>query len=428
MIIVEPTSKKNLTLEIEKTAAKLARRTELSTTNLDPKYNPERTETIKQELLELQKQKIDAKLFHARKELKATFKKCKAMELQKQIKRVREAEKAASIEATEVSSPAAEGKEKKQKKLTKEDIPRLENERELLKNLDLDALVDRSLRNKLLKHKELGENEVVKSVSFLAAEPATPETNQTVLDLGARILRHKTAQEQYKKLISYIQHILNPTAAPSTATTTTESTVAPATGKKRKNEESGGKEQKKQKNREEKNLESSLFIETLGGSNDSDDDDSNDDESNDDESNDGGSDDESGKDDDINKEQKPSQPKKKKKTKSGLKWDDPNFDKYYHGEKKKNRMGQRERRKKLEELYGKEANHIKEARKAKQHLGKKGNGKKSGDGAPSVKQQSPKQNVEEFHPSWQAKLKQQEMMAKALSGEGKPANNKIVFD
>ena len=36
--------------------------------------------------------------------------------------------------------------------------------------------------------------------------------------------------------------------------------------------------------------------------------------------------------------------------------------------------------------------------------------------------------MEEFHPSWQAKRQQQEMMAKALSGAGKPVNNKIVFD
>ena len=89
-----------------------------------------------------------------------------------------------------------------------------------------------------------------------------------------------------------------------------------------------------------------------------------------------------------------------------------------------------------EEKYGEEANHIKEAKETK--AAKKSTGKrpvgastlskgKSTHGKPKHDQQ-PKQNMEEFHPSWQAKRQQQEMMAKALSGAAKPVNNKIVFD
>ncbi|KAI7854434.1 BUD22-domain-containing protein [Circinella umbellata] len=353
------------------------------------------------------------------------------MELQKQIKRIREAEKAKESEPT-TTEAATEVKEKKHKKLTKEDIPRLESERELLKNLDLDALAERSLRNKLLRHKELGENELIKSLSSLS-EPAKTEQNQMVLDLSARILRHKTAQEQFSKIIGFIQHILNPTNVPST-------TTGGGNPKKRKNADNDDEKPKQQqKDQKEKTTSenftgASMFVESLGGGG-----------GDDDESDDSDSDKESVADDQKEKKEeaksKPEQPKKKK-VKSGLKWDDPDFDKYYHGEKKPNRMGQRYRRKLYEEKYGEEANHIKEAKESK--TVKIIRGKRPVDASTLPKRkpthekskrdekpkrdEQPKQNMEEFHPSWQAKRQQQEMMAKALSGDAKPINKKIVFD
>ncbi|KAI8149465.1 hypothetical protein BJV82DRAFT_685692 [Fennellomyces sp. T-0311] len=375
--MVEPVIKSNLTLQIERTANKLAKQIRQIEAGRD---TSERKEELEQELVILQQKKIDAKLFHARKELKATFKKCRAMELQKQIKRIREAQKSAESDEAPATEETADTdkKEKKHKtRLTKDDIPRLENEHDVLKALDLDALTERSLRNKILKHEELGQNEVVKSASALA-EPATPatEANQVMLDISARLLRHKAVQEQFTKLIGSIKFIMDPTAPEH------KQKRQQTAGKKRKSDEP--------KTGTQNYTSSSMFVESLAGGS-------------------GG-------------QERP----KPKKNKSGLEWEDPDFDKYYLGEEKKkpNRMGQRNRRKLFEEQYGKEANHIKEARKARQHLGKKG-AKKDTKDKPAPK---PKQNMEEFHPSWQAKRQQQEMMAAALSGSAKPANKKIVFD
>ena len=160
-----------------------------------------------------------------------------------------------------------------------------------------------------------------------------------ILDLSARILRHKTAQEQFSKIIGFIQHILNPTNVPLTAT----GGVNPKKRKNDDNDDDDKKNPKQQKGQEKKDTSksytgSSMFVESLGGGGDGSDD------SDSDSDKESGVDDQEEKKEEAKTKAKPQQPNKKK-TKSGLKWDDPDFDKYYHGEKKPNRMGQRYRRK-----------------------------------------------------------------------------------
>ncbi|ORY91304.1 hypothetical protein BCR43DRAFT_103548 [Syncephalastrum racemosum] len=117
----------------------------------------------------------------------------------------------------------------------------------------------------------------------------------------------------------------------------------------------------------------------------------------------------------LNQESKPR--KKTASKKDSTDWIDPNFDAIYNGEVKKNRPGQAARRKKAEELYGEEANHLKKEREKKaeesKYFGKK-------------PQQQKQPLGEDAHPSWAAKRKQQEAMSKALSGDA-PSGNKVVF-
>ncbi|KAJ2758840.1 hypothetical protein IWQ57_006713, partial [Coemansia nantahalensis] len=113
--------------------------------------------------------------------------------------------------------------------------------------------------------------------------------------------------------------------------------------------------------------------------------------------------------------------------------EDENFAKIYGTAKPKNRPGQRARRQQYEKMYGDEANHVKLTKK----VSKKDTGKRptetrgqhnpaastkkprhdAGDAAPPAKASS-------VHPSWEAKRREKELLAKAKTV--KPT--KIVFD
>ncbi|KAJ1729282.1 hypothetical protein LPJ61_003603 [Coemansia biformis] len=114
--------------------------------------------------------------------------------------------------------------------------------------------------------------------------------------------------------------------------------------------------------------------------------------------------------------------------------DDENFAAIYGAaEEKKNRPGQRARRKKFEEVYGNDANHIKLHKKEskKRNSEQRGRRNPASQGAKKPRHDAadavdaaPAQKREQVHPSWEAKRREKELMAKAKSV--KPT--KIVFD
>ncbi|KAI9474999.1 hypothetical protein LPJ55_004106 [Coemansia sp. RSA 990] len=119
-------------------------------------------------------------------------------------------------------------------------------------------------------------------------------------------------------------------------------------------------------------------------------------------------------------------PKKDKRKRHGASEEDDFMDIYQGKEAKKNRPGQRQRRKQYEQLYGDEANHIKIWKKEKK---------------PSHSSNQHKQNIAEpaketkptgaaannksqaMHPSWEAKRRERELLEQAKSIKGQ----KIVF-
>ncbi|KAJ2782238.1 hypothetical protein H4R18_002382 [Coemansia javaensis] len=102
---------------------------------------------------------------------------------------------------------------------------------------------------------------------------------------------------------------------------------------------------------------------------------------------------------------------------------------------KKNRPGQRARRKKYEEMYGDEANHVKLKRKPKKDEAVKRARKDApGPGAKKPRRDTagagagagtgPAPQTQSVHPSWEAKRREKELLAKAKEVKG----NRIVFD
>ncbi|KAJ2909754.1 hypothetical protein GGI21_001566, partial [Coemansia aciculifera] len=106
--------------------------------------------------------------------------------------------------------------------------------------------------------------------------------------------------------------------------------------------------------------------------------------------------------------------------------DDADFKKLYEGVERKNRPGQRARRQKLEQIYGKEANHIKLLTKDKKLRDKpSGRHSTSNSAAPKPTAATAAAGAnEQMHPSWEAKRRQKEILAQAKQVKG----NKIVFD
>ncbi|KAJ2074315.1 hypothetical protein GGH13_001403 [Coemansia sp. S155-1] len=147
------------------------------------------------------------------------------------------------------------------------------------------------------------------------------------------------------------------------------------------------------------------------------------------------SDEDSSDDDDIDakrkRKDKSGKGEKSKKRKSGNSDDeyeydekaDKDFKKLYEGVERKNRPGQRARRQKFEQVYGKEANHIKLLTKDKKPRDKPKKHAPTSDAAPS-KPSATATTAEQMHPSWEAKRRQKEILAQAKEVKG----TKIVFD
>ncbi|KAJ2802883.1 hypothetical protein H4S07_004591, partial [Coemansia furcata] len=101
---------------------------------------------------------------------------------------------------------------------------------------------------------------------------------------------------------------------------------------------------------------------------------------------------------------------------------DEDFKKLYEGVERKNRPGQRARRQKFEQVYGKEANHIKLLTKDKKPRDKPKRHATTSDAA--TPKPAAANATEQMHPSWEAKRRQKEILAQAKEVKG----NKIVFD
>ncbi|KAI8375977.1 uncharacterized protein BYT42DRAFT_572965 [Radiomyces spectabilis] len=398
---------------------------------------------LENELKEMRLRKLQAKLHQARKELRSQLKKSKATDALKLQKKLRDAQK--SLEKEPSTSADTEENEKtsendttaaKKRPITAEHIKKIEKDLEASKGIDLDVLAEKTLRSKILKHRTLKHHELV---ALLFSEQKSPgETNASEKETNAtekanvaeegnssdqvkavqadtdspmtekdqtltapldsklppsdmarlkenaetRLLASKLVQQDIAKLLQEMEAIIigRPAKPAKDGRKETQQKEGSAsTGEKRKDRQSG---------------DPSMFVSSLQGTANS-------------------SGDEAGK------------KRAKKDNPRSTDWVDPDFDKYYKGIEKKNRPGQRARRQKWEEMYGDKAKHVQAERekdqkareeKAKQQVKNK-----------SQKPQIMAEDMETFHPSWQAKRQQQEMMAKALSGQG-GANKKIVFD
>ncbi|KAL0074070.1 hypothetical protein F4703DRAFT_1893887 [Phycomyces blakesleeanus] len=401
-----------------------------------PSYNSENNKvTLRHMLDEARGKKLELKLFQAQKELRSALKKSKVVETQKQLKKLRDSRKLVAdasktqesnaetksdeaqseevkSEETKSEETKSEVKPKKGRVVTPELIAKMEKELEIVKNLDVDTLAEKTLRNKLLKHSKLKQSELLVSVvnSYEEYKPPTetpedPVSVKLTQDIETRVLSNKVAKDELTKLMVEIELIVIGTPSqlkpgkPSSSTATNGKRSA-------ENEHLDSETNKTKKQKSSVSDGSSLFVETLKEDSEDDDDES----------------------DDEDKDNKAKSKSKDKKSLKGKDWVDTDFNKYYENEEKKNRPGQRQRRIVWEQMYGKTAKHLAGKRKDNQKGGKPKAGAKPSISAPASK---PKDSGfledDEMHPSWQAKRLQQEMMSKALSGEGS-SNKKIVFD
>ncbi|KAI8077186.1 hypothetical protein BDF21DRAFT_439225 [Thamnidium elegans] len=310
-------------------------------------------DTLKRELYNVRKLKLETKLHQARKEMKK--------------------------EKKEEEDKDEEEKEKKPvKKVTAQDIEQYENELEILKNIDLEQLVEKTIKSKLLKHNTLKHEELVKDLIESSMKP-TEKSDQVTQNIESRLISQKPVVTEVTNMMTSFQSIIkgnNEKIEKKKAEEAKKKKMEEA--KKRKAEEA---EKDKLNNKKPKMVAKSKpgtseFIETLG--------------------------------DDEN--------------------EDENFQKIYEGEKKPNRVGQKQRRKQWEEKYGREANHI-AAEFKKREEKRLANPDYRPKKKPAPKHvQTSSAPAEPVHPSWEAKRLQEEIMSKALSGRGGPSNNKIVFD
>ncbi|KAI7899859.1 uncharacterized protein BX663DRAFT_519736, partial [Cokeromyces recurvatus] len=400
-------TKKNLNWKINYLAAQVGEGTHVQTALIaasrakyQKMHNNARTdlekeaEALKQDLYNARKLKLETKLHQALRELKSALKKAKVAEIPKQIRKIKTAresvENSKEEKEKDEESKAAEGdkKEKKpKKKLTKEDLEYYEKELEILKNVDLDVLAKKTLKSKLRKHETLKDEEAIKEVidSSLKVEKTSDQLTQNV---ESRLVASKPVLVEVNELLKAFQNIIrgNIEKIEKRKADVLKKKEAEE-AKKRKAEEEEVKKSDAKRTRT-KLAGSSEFIESLGGG--------------------GGVYDEK---------------------------DDEDFKKIYEGTKKPNRPGQRQRRKQWEEMYGREANHIASAYKKREEKRlanpdyKPKKKKSTPKPAPKPTLPHKKDNIpnEPVHPSWEAKRIQEEIMSKALSGQGL-SNKKIVFD
>lgn len=332
-------------------------------------------QALKEELYNARKLKLESKLHQARKDIKAALKKGKQAETQKQIKKIKSSRKL--LELPEEKQP--------KKKITAEEVEGYEKELEILKNIDLDLLVEKVLKSKLQKNATLKNEELIQDLIQTSLKPVDKKNDQSTQNIESRLIAQEEVTAEIGNTMTAFQHIISGNNEKIAKRIEEEKKKKTEEEKKRKAEEQAEEDKKntkkpkikdgKKKNKGEAGT--SEFMETLGVS---------DDEA-----------------------------------------DDENFKKIYEGEKKPNRVGQRARRKQWEEMYGREANHI--AAEFKKREEKR---LANPDYRPKKKPAAPKPAAraapsEPVHPSWEAKRIQEEIMSKALSGKG-ASNNKIVFD
>ncbi|CAO3600237.1 unnamed protein product [Absidia cylindrospora] len=371
------------------------------------------------ELNQAKKKKLESKLFHTRKEIKAGLKKSKTIETQKQIKKLREAQESVALVATDspdTSTPEQEEKVvKKGKAYTAQDVERFQKELDIIKTIDMEPLTEKVLNNFIRKNSTLKKDDTISSLLSTSAstssstkEEATSTNDNKALisNIEARLLGNKALTEPLKKSIGEIEMLL---LGPEQRKLAMENKRKAAATE----QNASTKRPKSHDTPSSSFSSSSLFMESLGGGGDGD--------------------------------QQQQQSKKEKKNLSSTDWEDPEFDKYYNGKgasEKANRPGQSQRRRKWEAIHGEKAKHLiegklssrdqrdakKQKKEAYRGIGRNDNSKQPSNmhGDSDMKNKKEEENLEEFHPSWQAKRQQQEMMAKALSG--KAAGNKIVFD
>ncbi|KAI9302269.1 hypothetical protein BJ944DRAFT_270193 [Cunninghamella echinulata] len=426
--------KENLNWKINYLAAKIGEDTHISNAKKAALNKNDTTaevseQDLKQELNNMKKRKLETKLHHIQKEIKTCLKKSKAMETKKHIKKLREAKKEGSItneENEKDSSTEKKGSDKKTKEYTAKEVDQLEKEYTILKTIDMEKLTKKILEKYIQKNATLKQDDTLKSIlsttTTTTAAAATAVAKKEKEDekekegedekeddqktyrsnVEARLLSNKLLVDTLKINITELELIV---LGPSQKKAAIES-------KRKAETQKTTTAPKKIKTKETSDGSSSLFMETLADENDEDE-----------EQNDSDKDNHAQKEDIIKTKLKPTNKK------ISDDWEDPDFDKYYNGTDKKNRPGQRQRRQKWLALYGDEAKHVKEEKTKKHQRPKQQRDQKQQKSAPShskgKNQQS--QNVDEFHPSWQAKRQQQELMAKALSGNNNK-NNKIVFD
>ena len=160
----------------------------------------------------------------------------------------------------------------------------------------------------MLKHKELKRIPLVidvlnESVPTTSDTATTEEEKAIQSTIDSRILRHKPVQELISTQLDELQNIF-----------------LPSHQQKQTKRESNSKEHKNRPNKKIKTSKdsvftsSSMFVDSLGGDED---------------------------DDEDNEHHGNGNPRSKKASDN---WVDKDFDKFYNGEKKKNRPGQRQRR------------------------------------------------------------------------------------
>ncbi|CAO3619448.1 unnamed protein product [Cunninghamella echinulata] len=381
----------------------------------------------------MKKRKLETKLYHIQKEIKTCLKKSKVMETKKHIKKLREAKKEGkptNEENEKDPSMEKKGSDKKTKEYTAKEVDQLEKEYTILKTIDMEKLTKKILEKYIQKNTTLKQDDILKSIlsttttTTAATKKEKEEEGEKEKDdendddqktyrsnVEARLLSNKLLVDTLKINITELELIV---LGPSQKKAAIES-------KRKAETQKTTAVSKKIKTNEVSDGSSSLFMETLADENEEEEEEKEEDDDNDDDD-----------DDKVNHAEKKDIIKAKSKPtnkKISDDWEDPDFDKYYNGTDKKNRPGQRQRRQKWLALYGDDAKHVKEEKTKKHQRPKQHKDQKQQKSAPShstgKNQQS--QNVDEFHPSWQAKRQQQELMAKALSGNNNK-NNKIVFD
>lgn len=183
--------------------------------------------------------------------------------------------------------------EEVKKKPTQQDLDQYEKELDTIKNINLDLLVDKTIKNRLEKNPELKTEELIKEL--VQSLTPTKIEDQTTQNIGSRLMAHKLVIAEINQIIVAFQHIIKGNNEKIEKQKAEEEKKKKAEEKKRKKEE-----EKKANTKKPRISSSSEFMETLGGGSATPADDENEDE---------------------------------------------NFKAIYEGVKKPNRVGQRQRRK-----------------------------------------------------------------------------------